>query len=156
MARPFRSFDRAVRNDELHHLGGGRADLHGPDRLRHPEDQGAVRCGVGYGHGGEDRHLRRAQPLPQLHQPVPVPDDAHGPATLMQPGAGMIMAMLGFLAAVSGCDPANGPATWSANYNARYDVLAHCLAGQYAANRRVYTSHRPADAAGPNASTQEP
>jgi len=32
----------AVGHDDLHHLGRGRADLLGPDRLRHPEDQGTV------------------------------------------------------------------------------------------------------------------
>ena len=31
-----------VGHDDLHHLGRRRADLLGPDRLRHPEDQGAV------------------------------------------------------------------------------------------------------------------
>jgi hypothetical protein len=42
----------------LHHLRRGRADLLGPDRLRHPEDQGTVLLrGLGYGHGREGRYL---------------------------------------------------------------------------------------------------
>ena len=35
--------------------------------------------GLGHGHGREDRHLRRAQPLPRLREPVPVPDELPGP-----------------------------------------------------------------------------
>ncbi|MEA2817673.1 MAG: uncharacterized protein QOI93_5487 [Rhodospirillaceae bacterium] len=55
----------------------------GPDRLRHPEDQGAVCRGVGHRDGPKGRHLRRAQALPQLREPVPVPDDVPGPEALI-------------------------------------------------------------------------
>jgi hypothetical protein len=55
-----------------------------------------------------------------------------------------------------GCQSTDGAAIWSADYNARYDVLASCLAGQYAANRRFYTSQRRIDVVVPNPSTREP
>src|SRR5262249_41853327 len=58
--------------------GCGRADLLRPDRLRHPEDQGAVLRGLWHRDGREGRDLRRAQPLPRLREPVPVPDELHG------------------------------------------------------------------------------
>ena len=55
-----------------------------------------------------------------------------------------IMLALGVLALVNGCQSADG-AGWSADFNARYDVLANCLAAQYGTSPTFYTSQRRAD-----------
>ena len=55
----------------VRHLGDRRADLHGPHRLRHAEDQGNVlRQRRRHGRRPQGDH-GRAEPLPRLHQPVP-------------------------------------------------------------------------------------
>jgi hypothetical protein len=65
------------------------------------------------------------------------------------------MAVLGALVTASACQAIDEAPAWSANYNARYDVLAHCLAGLYAANQRFYPSERRIDVVVPNSSTRE-
>jgi len=66
-----------------------------------------------------------------------------------------IMAMLGALALVNGCQPSNEAAGWNADFNARYDILANCLAAQYGTNPRFYTSQRRADVPVSNPSSRE-
>jgi hypothetical protein len=78
-----RQHDLAVGHHELRHLGRRRPDLLGPNRLPHPEDRAAVYRGLGFGDGREGRHIRRAKPLYQLREPIPVPDDVPGPEALM-------------------------------------------------------------------------
>jgi len=62
--------------------------------------------------------------------------------------------MLGILALAGGCQ-SDGPAAWSADFDARYDVLANCLAARYGTSPRFYTSQRRADVAVANPSTRE-
>ena len=65
-----------------------------------------------------------------------------------------IMVALGALALVDGCQSADG-AGWSANFNARYDVLANCLAAQYRTSPRFNTSQQRADVAVARSSGQD-
>jgi hypothetical protein len=69
----------------------------------------------------------------------------------MRPG---IVAMLGALALMSGCQ-SDEAAGWNADFNARYDVLANCLAAQYGTSPRFYTSQRRADVPVANPSSRE-
>jgi len=66
-----------------------------------------------------------------------------------------IILLLVALGAVSSCQSTDETTIWSASYNARYDILAHCLAGLYAGNQRFYTSQRRADVIVTNPSTRE-
>jgi hypothetical protein len=54
-----------------------------------------------------------------------------------------IVAALAATALVSGCQ--SSEEGWSADFSARYDVLANCLAAQYRTSPRFYTSQRRAD-----------
>jgi hypothetical protein len=65
-----------------------------------------------------------------------------------------IMVALGVLALVNGCQSAD-EAGWSADFNARYDVLANCLAAQYRTSPRFYTSERRAEVAVASSSSRD-
>lgn len=66
-----------------------------------------------------------------------------------------IVAMLGAVALMGGCQPSDEAAGWNADFNARYDVLANCLAAQYGTSPRFYTSQRRADVPVANPSSRE-
>jgi hypothetical protein len=68
-----------LRGAGVRHQPDRRADLRGSDRLRHPAHEGDL-LPAGRERGGDERgdQLRRAQPLPRLHQPVPLPALFHG------------------------------------------------------------------------------
>ena len=65
-----------------------------------------------------------------------------------------IRVALGVLALVNGCQTAD-EAGWSADFNARYDVLANCLAAQYRTSPRFDTSQRRAEVAVASASSRD-
>jgi hypothetical protein len=65
-----------------------------------------------------------------------------------------IVVALGALALMNGCQSADGPG-WSGDFNARYDVLANCLAARYGTSPTSYTSQRRADVPVANPSSRE-
>jgi hypothetical protein len=65
-----------------------------------------------------------------------------------------MMVALCALALVDGCQSADG-AGWSADVNARYDVLANCLAAQYRTSPRFYTAQQRAEVAVARPSSQD-
>jgi hypothetical protein len=70
----------------------------------------------------------------------------------MRPG---IATALAALALMSGCQPADEAVGWTADFNARYDVLANCLAARYGTSPRFYTSQRRADVPVANSPSRE-
>ncbi len=64
-----------------------------------------------------------------------------------------MMVALGALALVDGCQ--SSEEGWSANFNARYDVLANCLGAQYRTSPRFYTAQQRADVAVARPSSQD-
>ena len=64
------------------------------------------------------------------------------------------MVALGALVLMSGCQSA-GEMGWSGDFNARYDVLANCLAARYGTSPTFYTSQRRADVPVANPSSRE-
>jgi hypothetical protein len=64
-----------------------------------------------------------------------------------------IVATLAASALMSGCQ--SSEEGWSADFNARYDVLANCLAAQYRASPRFYTAQQRADVAVANPSSRD-